>query len=377
MTDLFFYGTLCHPPLLRAVLGRDVPVRPARLPGHSVAWAVGEAFPLIHESGDAAEGVLASGLTDADVARLDFYEAGFAYATRDMRVETADGIRTARIYVPEPGQWEAGRPWRLADWVERWGRVATATAQDFMRQYGIVPAERLRARYAMMLIRGGARVRAETEGVALTLRRRSGEGDVVETRVAQTYANYFAVEEYDLRFRHFDGGMSARVNRGVFLTGDAVVVLPYDPVRDRVLLIEQFRMGPHGRGDPQAWLLEAPAGRVDGDETPDAAGRREAVEEAGLALHDLVPALHYYPSPGNVSEYLYTYVGLADLPDTAAGTAGLATEAEDIRSHVVPFARLMEMVDSGEVNTAPLILLAYWLDRNRDRLRAGAGTAGA
>ncbi|MBC7142749.1 MAG: tellurium resistance protein, partial [Rhodobacteraceae bacterium] len=67
------------------------------------------------------------------------------------------------------------------------------------------------------------------------------------------------------------------------------------------------------------------------------------------------------------------YVGIADLPDAAAGLGGLPSEAEDIRAHVLPFARLMELVATGEVNTGPLIVLAYWLDRNRARLRAEAG----
>ncbi len=375
MTDFFFYGTLCHPPLLRIVLGRKVDALPARLAAHSVFWAKGGAFPLIVAGGAGAEGLCVEGLSAEDVARLDFYEGGFACVTREMAVETAAGLRNARVYFPEPGHWTPGAPWSLADWQERWGAVVTATAGDFMRQYGIVPAERLRARYGMMLMRGGARLRAGVETPPLSLRRRAVAGDIAEARAAQAYANYFAVEEFDLRFRHFDGGMSAEVNRGVFLCGDAVVVLPYDPLRDRVLLIEQFRMGPHGRGDPQPWLLEAPAGRVDGGETPEGAATREAREVARIDLRTLVPALHYYPSPGAMAEYLYTYVAIADLPDGIAGTAGLVTEAEDIRSHLVPFGRLMEMVESGEVNTAPLILLAYWLARNRDRLRAGAAGA--
>lgn len=373
MTDFFFYGSLCHPPLLRAVLGREVRAVPARLPGHSVAWAGDGAFPLIVEGGAGAEGVFAAGLTPADVARLDFYEAGFAFLPRAVTVETADGPRTARVYFPEHGRWEPGAPWSLPDWVARWGEVAVAAAGDFMRQMGVVPAERLWARYGMMLMRGGARVRAGREANALTLRRAPAPGDVVETRVRQVYANYFAVEEFDLRFRRFDGAMSPEVNRGVFLCGDAAVVLPYDPVRDRVLLIEQFRMGPHARGDRNSWLLEAPAGRVDAGETPEATARREAEEEAGLTLRALIPASSYYPSPAAMAEFLYTYVGIADLPDAAAGLGGLPSEAEDIRAHVLPFARLMELVATGEVNTGPLIVLAYWLDRNRARLRAEAG----
>lgn len=373
MTDFFFYGSLCHPPLLRAVLGREVRAVAARLPGHSVAWAGDGAFPLIVAGGAGAEGVWVPDLTQADVARLDFYEAGFAFVPREVTVETAEGPRAARVYFPEPGRWAPGAPWSLTDWVARWGDVAVATAGDFMRQMGTVPAERLRARYGMMLMRGGARLRAAQAPTALTVRRAPDPGDVVETRVRQVYANYFAVEEFDLRFRRFDGAMSPEVNRGVFLCGDAAVVLPYDPLRDRVLLIEQFRMGPHARGDRRPWLLEAPAGRVDAGETPEATARREAGEEAGLTLRALLPASNHYPSPAAMGEFLYTYVGIADLPDAAAGLGGLPSEAEDIRAHVLPFARLMEMVATGEVNTGPLIVLAYWLDRNRARLRADAG----
>lgn len=375
MTDFFFYGTLCHPPLVRAVLGRAVAVEAATLPDHAVHLAEVAAFPMIVAGGAGAPGVLVRGLGPEDVARLDFYEAGFGFDARDMRVETAGGPATARVYFPQPGLWRPGAPWDLAAWVARWGAVVTAAAGDFMAQRGIVAPEKLWARYGMMLMRAGARLRAETEAehVPMTLRMRAAPGDVSLRQGRQVYANYFAVEEFDLRFRRFDGGMSPEVNRGVFVAGDAVIVLPYDPLRDRVLLIEQFRMGPHGRGDPQPWLLEAPAGRVDGGETPEAAARREAEEEARLALRALVPAPHHYPSPGCVAEYLYTFVGLADLPDGAAGVAGLHTEAENIRSHLVSFDRLMEMVETGEVNSGPLILLAYWLDRNRTRLRADAG----
>lgn len=375
MTDFFFYGTLCHPPLLRAVLGREAQGEAATLPGHAVFWAQEGAFPVIVEGGAGAEGVLVRGLGAEDVARLEFYEAGFGYAARDLPVRTASATHVARVYFPASGPRRSGAIWSLAEWAAKWGAVATAAAEDFMAERGFVPPERLWARYPMMLVRAGARLRALAEAASapLTLRRHAAPDDVTQRHGRQVYANYFAVEEFDLRFRHFDGTMSPQVNRAVFVTGDAVVVLPYDPARDRVLLIEQFRMGPHGRGDPQPWLLEAPAGRVDGGETPEMAARREAEEEAGVQLGALLPANNYYPSPGCVGEYLYTYVGLADLPDGAARVGGLHSEAENIRGHLVAFDRLMEMVDTGEVNNAPLILLAYWLARNRARLAADAG----
>jgi hypothetical protein len=74
-----------------------------------------------------------------------------------------------------------------------------------------------------------------------------------------------------------------------------------------------------------------------------------------------------------LAEYLYSFVGLADLPDGSAGLGGLAEEHEDIRAHLLPFDDLMALVDSGEVQTAPLLVTIYWLAANRERLRADAG----
>src|SRR5690606_6735551 len=184
---------------------------------------------------------------------------------------------------------------------------------------------------------------------------------------------FFAVEDHRLRHRRFDGSMGETLDRAVFVSCDAAVVLPYDPRRDRVLLVEQFRSGPMARGDRQPWLLETVAGRVDPGETPEEAARREAREEAGLDLGRLLPACGFYPSPAAKSEYLYTFVGLADLPDSRPGSGGVAGEGEDIRTHVVGFARLMELVESGEINNGPLIVLALWLAARRDRLRAEVG----
>lgn len=374
MTTFFFYGTLCHGPLLRVVLGREVHAVPARLPDHSVFWVAGRAFPMIEAGGAGADGVLVADMSDEDVARLNFYEGGFAYQTCDVIVDAqGSGPVSAQVYFPDPGRWVPGVPWRLADWVARWGETVVTTAQDAMALYGQGDALTIHTRYPQMLMRGGSRLRAEAETPETSLRHRARPGDVEVARKRQVYANYFSVEESDLTFRRFDGTMSREVNRAVFISGDATVVLPYDPVRDRVLLVEQFRMGPHGRGDPQSWLIETVAGRIDGGESPEEAALREAREEAGLDIRELIPALNYYPSPAAMAEYLYTYIGVADLPDGAAGIGGVEGEAEDIRAHIVPFATLMELVENGEANTAPLALLAYWLDRHRDRIRAAAG----
>jgi nudix-type nucleoside diphosphatase (YffH/AdpP family) len=186
------------------------------------------------------------------------------------------------------------------------------------------------------------------------------------------YVDFFALEEYDLRFRRYDGSMSECVTRAVFMATDAVIVLPYDPVRDRVLLIEQFRMGPQARGDAKPWQLEPIAGRVDAGETPETTAHREAAEEAGITLRSLHDVAHCYASPGCSTEFYDIYVGIADLPDGVVGVSGLASEQEDIRSYLFSFDALMALVDDMQAVNAPLVLAALWLARHRERLRKAA-----
>ncbi|RUS63519.1 NUDIX domain-containing protein [Pseudorhodobacter sp. E13] len=370
MATLFVYGTLCHVPLLAVVLGRVPDVAPASLADHAVYWAQGHDFPLIQpEAGAQAEGLLLRDLSATDMARLDHYEGPFGYHTQKLTVSAAGGQEQALVYFPNPGLWQPGARWNLADWAGVWGPTIVATAGDVM---AVFPQQIAPQRWQPMLVRGSSRVRAAEPGPTET-RRSATPGDVTQHARHQAYAAFFAVEEYSLSFQRFDGTRSPLVKRAAFVSGDAVTVLPYDPVRDRVLIVEQFRTGPYARGDVQPWQLEAIAGRIDPAETPEQAARREAVEEAGLTLGAMIPIGAYYPSPGAKTEYLYSYVALTDLPDGAAILGGEASEAEDIKGHLMTFDAFEALVQRGEATTAPLLLSYYWLARERARLQAEAG----
>ena len=246
------------------------------------------------------------------------------------------------------------------------GAEAEALALAVMACHGQIPAPFVRRRLPSLQVAAASRVRAAgAAGRGL----RSATPDVAVAAVEQAHAGFFGLEVMNLRHRRFDGTMSPVIRREVFVSGDAVTVLPYDPARDRVLLIEQFRAGPLGRGDPLPWQLEAVAGRIDPGETPEDCARREAVEEAGLVLGRLLRVGEYYPSPGAMTEYIYSFIGLCDLPDGVAGVFGQAEEAEDIRGHLLTFEAFMDAVDKGEIANAPLLLTALWLQRERGRLR--------
>ncbi len=375
MSDLFLYGSLLHEPLLQLVLGPDSRARsqPAQLADHAVFWAQGGGFPLIQPSpGGSAGGILLSGLSATDLARLDFYEGGFAYDRRPVQVDTQAGPAPATVYFPQAGKWQAGAPWALSDWQARFGAMAMRAATEVMDSFGHRSPDTMARLRPQIEVRAASWVRAQAERTPRAIRSPLSSDDVAVRASRRPYQDYFAMVEQDVSFARFDGTASDTVQRAAFVSGDAVTVLPYDPTRDRVMVIEQFRFGPFVRGDRSPWSLEPIAGRIDPGETPEDCARRESLEEAGLQLRALEHMNNYYTSPGAVSEYLFSYLALADLPDAVAGLGGVESEAEDIRAVLIGFDALMQMLRSGEAQNAPMVISALWLAANRDRLRAGA-----
>ena len=188
-------------------------------------------------------------------------------------------------------------------------------------------------------------------------------GRIEIQRKVRTYTGYFGVDEVDLRHERFDGTLSPLVERSYFISGDAALVLPYDPVRDCVLVVEQMRMGPLGRGDTEVWQLEPIAGRVDPGERPEQTAIREAQEEAELTLERLEVVANGYASPGDSTGYYHIFVGLTDLPDGTDRVSGLESEAENIRSRVISFSDFIAMAERQALANTPLMLLSMVLSR--------------
>lgn len=188
---------------------------------------------------------------------------------------------------------------------------------------------------------------------------------ILESRTG--YQGFFRFEVVTLEHRRFDGRMSPPMTREILHIPSAAAVLPYDPVRDRVVLIEQFRAGclRHAEG---AWLLEVPAGLVDPGETPEATARRELVEEAGVAARRLEPIATYVPSPGAVAERASVFIAEIDS-GRAGGVHGLPNEAEDIKSHVLDAATAFAWVEDGRIVAANAVVPLRWLQVHHAALR--------
>lgn len=181
------------------------------------------------------------------------------------------------------------------------------------------------------------------------------------------FRGFYRLDRVHLRHQLFNGDMGREISRELFIRHDAVCVLPYDAVRDRVVLIEQFRVGAMEKS-ANPWLIELVAGLIDKDEQPEDVAHREALEEANLTLAELWPVARYFPSPGGSDEYVHLYLGRCDS-EGAGGVFGLEEEGEDIRVHVWPLQEALQAVRDGRIDNAASIIALQWLALNHDDVR--------
>ncbi len=181
------------------------------------------------------------------------------------------------------------------------------------------------------------------------------------------YEGFFRAERVTLQHEKFQGGLSAPIHREVMIKSAAAGVLPYDPVSDEVLLIEQFRIGALEAGQ-DGWLLEIIAGYIESGESGEAMVRREAQEEAGQVLGRVEHVMDFLLSPASSSEMFSLYLAEADLR-SAGGIHGLASEGEDIRVDVMSLDQAWQAARNGRICNAPALLALQSLMLQKDRLR--------
>jgi nudix-type nucleoside diphosphatase (YffH/AdpP family) len=167
---------------------------------------------------------------------------------------------------------------------------------------------------------------------------------------------------YDIDYTASDG-QTHRLKREIYHRTPAATILLYDPQRRTVVLVRQFRLAAHLNGDP-GWMIETPAGLLDDDE-PEAAIRREAMEETGYRVGDIRFLFKAYMSPGAVTEVVHFFAADVDSADRVSPGGGLAEEHEDIEVMEVPLSDAMAMIGNGTISDGKTIMLLQWAALHR------------
>lgn len=192
--------------------------------------------------------------------------------------------------------------------------------------------------------------------------------DMKIEKIETKFKGFFKINEVHVNHSLYQGGTSKTLTREIFERGDAVVLLPYDPVNDKVVLIEQFRLGAMKSKTP--WQLEFIAGMFGENEAPIDVAIREAKEEADLDINkdDIIEMNNFFTSPGGTSECIYMFAAKVDSSNVG-GVFGLEEEGEDILVHVMPREDAFNLLTQGKISNASTVIGLQWLQLNYSRLQ--------
>ena len=194
-----------------------------------------------------------------------------------------------------------------------------------------------------------------------------GAQDVRVLEDQTPWSGYFSMRRLTLQHRRFAGGWSEPIVREIFERGDAVGVLPYDPVNDSLVMIEQFRPGAL-RGSDSPWMLELIAGVVEAGESDEDVVHREAMEEAACELSELLPIATVFPSAGACTEQVRLFCGRVSSA-AIGGLHGLDDEGEDILVHSLPRLEALQMLADNRIPNGHTLIALQWLHIHGDSVR--------
>jgi len=182
----------------------------------------------------------------------------------------------------------------------------------------------------------------------------------------RVFQGYFAIDKYTIRHRLFNGGWSNEFQREVFERGNAAAILLYDPDLQKVVLLEQFRVGALC-SEKSPWMVEVVAGIIEQDETAEQVAIREAVEEAGQKIDQMIKIGDVFATPGGSSEQLALFCGKVDATG-ASGVFGLEHENEDIRVFTRDLDEVRDGLERGVFENATTIISLQWLLLNIEKV---------
>jgi len=370
--DIFVFGTLRSDTLREIVLGRDMSsddICEATIRDFQVYWAKEGPFPvMIPEPNSEAYGLVLKNLSEPDVERLNYYELGFDYVLATTSVETHAGQIGVSAYFCNRSDMATSKLWSYDDWLSDHSEIQYLAAREFLDFFGTKFGDTAQVMYNSILKRAEVFVsESSTPSSALEIGPDLNTNIQIED-LKREYLGFFALNQVDLKYPFFDNSTSGLKSRTILMGSEASLILPYDPILDKVLLVEQFRIGPFCRGDKAPWVYEPVAGMIEFGEKPEDAAKREVFEEAGIQVTNLVKINSGYPNPGEATTYFYNYIGIVDLSDYSPGIYGVRDEGEDIRTHVIDFKEVLSWSISNKLRVLPLTTMVLWLALNKLKL---------
>ena len=172
------------------------------------------------------------------------------------------------------------------------------------------------------------------------------------------YSGFFSLNKYEFIHKKHNGEWTSNVEREVFSGAHVSSLLPYDPIKKEIILIQQFRAGALSRYD-ENYLLEIVAGIVDEGENPEQTAIRECFEETGCEVKKIHPIQSYFPAPGSSESYYHLYLGEIQTFD-GERIKGLEKENEDILVKSFKIDEVRQMLKEKKIMNGLTLVALQW-----------------
>jgi len=179
----------------------------------------------------------------------------------------------------------------------------------------------------------------------------------------RVFDSFFKIDAYTFQKECYSGGMSDPQQRLVFERGDAVAALIKNTDPNHFFLAKQFRCPTFEKGpgiNGQGWIREIVTGSLKEGKDPEAAMKRELIEEIGFDVPKLDFIGYFYVSPGGTSERIFLYYGEVSEANRVSEGGGLAEEGEDIRLVSLAPEELWNLFSKGQLVDAKSIIALLW-----------------
>ncbi len=174
----------------------------------------------------------------------------------------------------------------------------------------------------------------------------------------ELYSGFFKLKKIEFNYQKHDGSWSNQVDREIFGGSHVSTLLPYDPKRKEIILIQQFRAGVISRYDKD-YLFEIVAGIIDVNETPEETAKRECFEETGCIVNKVTPVLGYFPAPGSSESYYNLFLGEVNSFE-GERIRGLETENENILVKSYKIEEVRNMLKKGKIKNGLTLIALQW-----------------
>ncbi len=182
------------------------------------------------------------------------------------------------------------------------------------------------------------------------------------TNKKNLYDGFFKMHEISLKYKKYDGNWSNEIKRELFGGAQVSAVLPYDPIKKKIVLIQQFRPGTISK-NTNNYLNEIVAGIIDPGESAEIAAKRECLEETGYKIKKLTPIQGYFPAPGSSESFYHLFLGEVDSKNEKK-IMGLDNENEDILVESYKVNQVKKMMQEGKFINGLTLIAIQWFFLN-------------